>query len=141
MSRFMRGLTQNRAETDPHSPDPRLRGRTYAISFDRVWNAALALSGGELPRWRVSSADDAEGVIRARVLTPVLRRLDEVRITVSLDENAQTRLDMASASLRRKRDLGANARRIHRFLQAMDAKLGATQAQILDATRETQFIL
>lgn len=135
----MRGLTGNRAETDPSSPDSRLRGRTYAISFDRVWNAALTLSGGQLPRWSVSSADDGEGVIRARVTTRVLRKLDDVRIEVILDENAQTRVDVVSVSLRRKRDLGANARHIDRFLRALDAELEATPDQILDATREAQF--
>ena len=137
----MTGLSGNRAETDPCSPDPQLRGRTYAIPFDRVWNAAHALSEGGLPRWSVSSADDEEGVIRARARTLVLRRVDDIRITVDLDENGQTRVDVASVSLRRKRDLGANARRIHRFLRALDAKLGATPAQILDATGELQFTL
>ena len=139
MSSLLRGLSQNRAETDPRSPDPRLRGRTYAISFDRVWNAALALSGGQLPRWSISSADDGEGIIRARVRARLRRHEDDVRIAVILDENGQTRVDMASASLLRKRDLGANARHIHRFLRALDAKLGATQTLILDATREAQF--
>ena len=36
---------------------------------------------------------------------------------------------------------GTNARNIHRFLSTLDAKLGATPAQILDATREPQFTL
>ena len=135
----MRGLSQNRAETDPHSPDPRLRGRTYAISFDRVWNASLALSGGQLPRWSVSSADDGEGIIRARVHALILRSTDDVRISVILDKNGQTRVDVVSVSLRRKRDLGANARHIDRFLRALDGRLEATRAQILDATREAQF--
>jgi len=135
----LRGLTRNRAETDPRSPDPRLRGRTYAISFDQVWNAALALSGGQLPRWSISSADDGEGIIRARVRARLRRHMDDVRIAVILDENGQTRVDMTSTSLLRKRDLGANARHIHRFLRALDTKLGATQALILDATREAQF--
>ena len=92
-----------------------------------------------LPQWSVSSADDGEGIIRARVRARVLRRVYDVRIAVILDENGQTRVDVVSASLRRKRDLGANARHIHRFLRALDAKLGATQTQILDATREAQF--
>jgi len=139
LSRLLRGLSQNRAETDPRSPDPRLRGRTYAIPFDRVWNASLELSGGQLPRWSVSSANDGDGIIRACVRARVLRRVDDVRIAVILDKNGQTRVDVVSVSLRRKRDLGANARHIYRFLRALDLKLGATQAQILDATREAQF--
>jgi hypothetical protein len=139
LSRLLRGLTRNRAETDPFSPDPRLRGRTYAISFDRVWNAALALSRGQLPRWSVFSADDGGGIIRARVRARILSGVDDVRIEVILDENAQTRVDVSSASLQRKRDLGSNARHINRFLRALDAELGATQAQILDATGKARF--
>ncbi|MSR35836.1 MAG: DUF1499 domain-containing protein [Gemmatimonadetes bacterium] len=139
VSRLLTGLTQNRAETDPRASDERLRGRTYAIPFGRVWNAALVLCGGGLPRWSVVSADDHEGVIRARAVTRVFRRLDDVRVTIGLDENGQTRVDVASIALHRKRDLGSNARRIQRFLRALDEKLGATSEQILDPTRQPQF--
>lgn len=136
---LVRGLTQNRAETDPHAPDWRLRGRTYAIPFDRVWTVALALSGGGLPRWSLVSADDQRGLIHARVLTRVLRRVDDVRVRVGLDDNGQTRVDLISAALHRKRDLGSNARHIRRFIEELDARLQATPAQILDATRQPQF--
>ena len=104
-----------------------------------MWNASLALAGGGLARWTVVSANDEEGVLRARALTRIFRRVDEVRITVALDNNGQTRVDLLSVSPKRRRDLGSNARRIHRFLEELDAKLGATPAQILDATREPQF--
>ena len=106
-----------------------------------MWNAALELAGGALPRWTVLSANDEEGVIRARALTRIFRRVDDVRITVALDDNGQTRVDLVSVSLRRKRDLGGNARRVQHFVRELDAKLGATQAQILDATRPPQFSL
>jgi hypothetical protein len=141
VSGLVRGLTQNRAETDPRAADWRLRGRTYAIPFDRVWNAALGLCGGGLPRWTLLSADDEQGVIRARAVTRVLRRQDDVRVTIGLDGNGQTRVDVSSIALHRKRDLGSNARRIRRFLDQLDEKLGATREQILDATREPQFNL
>ena len=136
---MLTGLTQNRAETDPRADDWRLRGRTYAIPFDRVWNAALGLCGGELPRWSIVTADDREGIIRARAHTRVFRRPHDVRVTIGLDENGQTRVDVASILIDRKRDLGANARRIHRFVAELDVKLGATAAQILDGARRPQF--
>ena len=53
------------AETSPDERDPRLRGRTYAIPFDRVWEAARALASGGLRRWQIIESDDYEGVIRA----------------------------------------------------------------------------
>ena len=133
------GLTRNRAETDPHSPDRRLRGRTYAISFDRVWNAAVELAGGGLRRWTLISADDEEGVIRATALSAILGHRHDVRVRVRLDENAQTRVDVLSVLPCRRGDWGANARRIHRFLGALDARLNATSAQILDSSRQPQF--
>ncbi len=132
-------LTRNRAATDPLAEDPYLRGRTYAISFDRVWNAALALADGGLKRWKVVEADDEAGFIRAESKTLVLRRVGDVRIDVTLDANGQTRVDLASASRKGKGDLGANGRRIGRFVRELDKRLEATHAQILDATRQPNF--
>lgn len=140
MSGILRGLTRNRAETDPRADDWRLRGRTYAIPFDRVWSAALAVCAGGLPRWSLVSADDQAGVIRARALTRLLRRPSDVRVSIGLDENGQTRVDLASVAVGRRRDLGSNARVIHRFLDGLDLKLGATPEQILDARRPPRFV-
>jgi len=131
--------TRGRAETHPRAPDPRLRGRTYAITFDRVWNAALGLAGGGLPRWRVLKSDDEKGAIHAEALTTVLRRPCDVRIRIGLDSNGQTRVDVRAALAAGKHDWGSNARRIQRFMEALDAKLAATPAQILDPTRQPQF--
>ena len=136
---LLAGLTRNGAETDPRAEDLRLRGRTYAIPFERVWNAALAVCGGGLPRWSLLSADDQAGVIRARAHTRLFRRPQDVRVTIGLDENGQTRVDVAATLVDRKRDLGSNARRIQRFVVELDARLGATAAQILDSTRPPQF--
>jgi hypothetical protein len=141
MSGLIRGLTTNRAETDPQEKDARLRGRTYAIPFDRVWNVALAICGGGLPRWSLISADDREGVIRAKALTRVFARPSDVRVSIGLDANGQTRVDVSAISPSRKRDLGANARRIDAFFRDLDRRLGATGQQILDATRQPQFTL
>lgn len=135
LDRLWRGLTEKRADTNPAHTDPRLRGRTYAIPFDRVWNACMELAGGGLPRWWIARADDQRGVIDARQKTFVFRFIDDVRIYVSLDNNGQTRVDMASRSRKGRADLGTNARRIHRFFRALDRHLEATPRQILDPTR------
>lgn len=134
MNRIWRGLTRNRAETDPTSPDRRLRGRTYAISFDRVWNASLRLADGGLRGWHVEHADDHEGIIRAVSRTLVFRLPDDVEISIRLDENAQTRVDVRASSRKGKGDLGRNPRNIGRFFRALDRALGATPSQILDPT-------
>ena len=127
MSLFVRrlssALTRNRVATAPDHYDPRLRGRTYAIPFEQVWQAARALAGGGLRGWSITDSDDYEGTIAAEARSLVWRFVDDVHISITLDENAQTRVDLTSASRRGSADLGANARRTGRFLRALDRKL------------------
>ena len=114
----------NTAATRPDHHDRRLRGRTYPVPFERVWQAAVGLASGGLRGWRLLEADDQRGVIRAEATTLVLRFVDDVRVQVSLDPDAQTRVDARSASRKGRGDLGTNARRLHRFFRALDRRLG-----------------
>lgn len=106
------------AATAPTAADPRLRGRTYAIPFEDVWQAALRLAAGGLPRWSLRSHDDGAGVIhaQARGLTGVIHG---IVIRIVLDDDAQTRVD-AEAVAEGSRDLGAARRRLIRFFTALD---------------------
>lgn len=88
-----------------------------------MWSEALALARGRAG-WTVTEADDLAGVIRAEARTLVFRFVDDVEIRIGLDENAQTRVDLTSASRVGKSDLGTNARRIAGFLRALDRRLG-----------------
>jgi uncharacterized protein (DUF1499 family) len=115
-------LTENRAFTRPDHVDPRLRGRTYAVPFARVWEAALEIIGGS-GRWTVVEADARGGEIHAEARTLLWRFTDDVWIRISLDRDGQTRVDVASQSRVGKADLGTNARRIARFLHALDRRL------------------
>jgi Protein of unknown function (DUF1499) len=133
--RLFKGLTESRAETDPHSVDARLQGRTYAIPFQKVWTAALNLAGGGVRGWQLLRADDQEGVIEATTKTRVFGIEGDVRIEIGLDENAQTRVDLLSFSRTDRADLGRNRRTIAKFLRRLDKRLGAQPGQILDATR------
>ena len=139
MTSLLRGLTGEGARTDPGSADPALLGRTYAIPFEQVWQAALALASGGLPRWRLVRSDDQEGVVEAEARTRFLRAVDRVRIRIRLDHNAQTRVDVESRPLKRRADLGRNRRRIRALLGALDRALHAGPRQILDAAREAGF--
>jgi hypothetical protein len=85
----------------------------------------------------VLAADDEQGMITAQTISAVWRRPCEVRIQIGLDANGQTRVDVRSVS--GGPDWGSNARRIQRFVLALDRKLAATPAQILDATRQPHF--
>jgi hypothetical protein len=115
------------AETRGGHPDARLRGRTYAVPFDDVWQAALQLVDGGQRGWRLVSADDQEGVIVAEAMTLLFRYIDDLTVLISLDENAQTRVDVRSASRQGRRDFGTNARRIGSFLQRLDRQVAAVQ--------------
>ena len=137
IERLLRGVTTNHAETAPSAKDRRLRGRTYAISFDRVWNAACAQIEGARG-WQLLEADDQAGLIGATATTPVFRFVDDVSLQITLDENAQTRVDMTSRSRKGKADLGTNLRRIDRFMRQLDRNLDAQPEQILDAVVPTQ---
>jgi hypothetical protein len=119
-------ISRSRAATGYDHWDPRLRGRTYHIPFEPVWQAALALaSGGKggLRRWHVVQSDDTEGIIDAEARTFWLRFVDDVRINVYLDDDAQTRVDVVSKSRKGRADFGTNARRVARFLRALDRRV------------------
>ncbi|HUE77349.1 MAG TPA: DUF1499 domain-containing protein [Longimicrobiales bacterium] len=128
------GLTRNVAFTAPTAEDERLRGRTFAIPFDDVWRASLQLVDGGLKRWELVEHDDHDGIIRgtARGLLP--RSTSAVTIRISLDRNAQTRVDALSASRVGRMDFGNNTRRIHRFFRALDLVLGEERGR--EAQRE-----
>lgn len=120
-----RGLTHNRAFTDDESGDRRLRPRTYAVPFATVWDGALAIARGTRG-WTVTASDPVGGEIVAEAATRLWKFVDDVWIRVSLDDDGQTRVDVTSASRTGRADLGANARRIARFLHALDRRvLGA----------------
>lgn len=136
MSGFLSVLRDTRAQTDPSSSDRKLRGRTYAIPFDRVWTAALSLARDELRRWELISEDDQKGIIDAVARSWPRGKEDDVHIRVGLDANGQTRVDLTSASRTGSFDLGRNRRRIGSFLKKLDRRLDATQAQILDPTHQ-----
>ena len=112
--------------------DPSLRGRTYAIPFDGVWKAALKVSNKQMRGWSVLYIDDQTGVIVAEALRLPWRDKDDVRISIGLDENGQTRVDLRSTSRQGKRDWGRNRRRISSFLRLLDRELSARPDQILN---------
>ena len=122
MRRLIRALTRNRAWTDPESPDRRLRGRAYAVPFTEVWRAALETARAR-PRWTVTEASARDGVIEAEARTALWRFVDDVSVRVWLDDAGATRVDVTSASRVGSADLGTNARRIARFLHALDRRL------------------
>jgi hypothetical protein len=136
MAGVWRAFVGSEARSDPGSPDPGLRGRTYAIPFDRVWTAATAIASGGLRGWRLLRSDDVAGTLEAEVVTSIPHRVSEVRVQVGLDQNGQTRVDLQLLEQESSFSLGGNRRRLRRFLADLDRRLGASPGQILDAARE-----
>ncbi|MFP3947508.1 MAG: DUF1499 domain-containing protein [Longimicrobiales bacterium] len=122
VDRIVDGLTGNEVETGPEHDDPALRGRTYGIPFDMVWRAALRVAEGRR-RWTITRRDDLEGRIVIEATTLVFKFVDDMEVNISLDENAQTRVDARSSSRKGKADLGTNARRLRRFFRDLDREV------------------
>ncbi|HSH45262.1 MAG TPA: DUF1499 domain-containing protein [Longimicrobiales bacterium] len=116
-------MTRNAAFTAPEAEDTRLRGRTYAIPFQDVWQAALGLVNGGLARWEVTEQDDHEGIIRGRIRSRLPKLDGTITVRITLDPDAQTRVDAMSAAHTARRDLGTSARRIARFFRELDRAL------------------
>jgi hypothetical protein len=135
----LRGFTENQASTDVHGEDLRLRGRTYAIPFEAVWQASIGLCGGELRGWSIERADDQRGVISAHVSGGLASSEVMVKINIGLDANAQTRVDLTATSSTERGDFGRSGRLIARFVRRLDEKLQARPDQIWDPRELTLF--
>jgi uncharacterized protein (DUF1499 family) len=122
---LLTALTTNRAITDPDAEDPRLRGRSYGVPFARVWQAADEIARATRG-WTIVNSDPRAGEIVAEAQTRLWKFTDDVWVRLSLDEDGQTRVDMASASRKGSADLGTNSRRIARFLRTLDARLSGS---------------
>lgn len=121
-------------ETTPNASDPRLRGRTYSVPFEEVWQAALQLTDGGLFRWTRHQADDTDGVILAssKSLTGAVH---DIMVRITLDENAQTRVDASAQAHRKLADMGGSKRRLRRFFRKLDRTLARARR---DAARKAR---
>ena len=78
--RRLRGaLGDSVAQTDPTAPDPELRGRTYAVPFEDVWAAAIALANGGLRGCSLKRANDRDGIIIAGTHIEAVGHVPSVR--------------------------------------------------------------
>ncbi len=136
-----KALFIRRARTCPGARDPEMRGRTYAIPFVAVWNAALSLADGGLKGWEIVGSDDLAGVIEVDATSRALSLPARIVVSVGLDADAQTRVDLEAEGRHMGGDLGVNVRRIKRFVRALDellsARPGQTPGAVLAAPAES----
>ena len=135
MSGLLDKLYENQANTDQRSEDARLRGRTYTIPFEEVWQASMRVCGSGLLGWSIGRADDQRGVIEALAKTPIIGSETDVHIRIGLDHLGQTRVDAVATSRSEKGDWGRSKRLIGRFARSLDRELSVRPDQILDPTQ------
>ena len=131
MKAIVRGLTERAARTAPDADDRRLLGRTYTIPFEEVWQASIRVIRRRLRGWTVVIDDDRRGRIDALHRTLFRGVETEVVIDIGLDENGQTRVDLAAASRGERGDWGRCRRLIGRFLKGLDRELEVSPGQVL----------
>lgn len=131
MTPLLDDLKGNHARTDALAEDPRLRGRTYAIPFEAVWQACLGV-GRDLPRWSVHRSDDKAGRIQSVVASGALFAAVYVRIDVGLDQNGQTRVDVEATSASERSNFGRSRRMVIRFVSELDKRLSLKPGDVLD---------
>lgn len=115
-------LLRNVAETRPNAADPRLRTRLYPLSLETVWGAVVRLTDAQ-EGWTVRDCRPDNGLIEVEARTRLFRFTDDVTIRVRPSSGRRIAVDLTSRSRLGKADLGTNARRIGRFLDALDAAL------------------
>ncbi len=99
---------------------PEIRPRRYQRSAEAVFAAAADQVRDQ--GWLLVAEVPEEGRIEAVAVTTWFGFRDDVVIRIEA-QGSETRLDMRSASRVGRSDVGANARRIDRFLRALDDRL------------------
>lgn len=116
---MLRWLTENEADTRDEE-DP--AGRRLQVPYLRVWEA-LGEEIRSRSRWELVKADRREGEIRVECSSLFFGFVDDLEVSVSLDENGFTRVEARSASRTGYTDLGVNRRRLRRLMRCLDDRL------------------
>lgn len=93
--------------------------RTYAIPYEDVWQSLL-LVVGEHPRWAVLEADGDRGILGMEVRPRLLGQARRLDVTVGLDPQGQTRVEVARGAPAAGPDWRGGRRSARRLLRALD---------------------
>ena len=100
---------------------PDIRTVTFPHGFDEVFATSMQLMD-ELG-WRIAEANAVEGRIEATVTSRWFALKDDVVIRLTRNGDNTTAVDLRSKSRVGITDVGANARHIRTFINALDEKL------------------
>ncbi len=79
-----------------------------------------ALIYGRENGWRIGTASDAAGMFEAAAESPMFGFRDDIAVRVTEREDGSSQVDIRSLARQPVHDLGRNAKRVERFLAAMD---------------------
>ena len=127
-----KAITNRTARSGVSARQSDLGRRTYGIPFGTVWDAALRLASGGLRGWTKKDANDRSGIIEASVRGLVLPFTADAVISITLDDNAQTRVDVSVRTQHWPAFRRARALRVRRLFRTLDRALAAQQEQALD---------
>lgn len=132
-ARMSKAVTNQAGRNTAGPVDAELRGRTYAIPFNTIWEALVTLVSGRLRGWTVVYEDAHAGVIEARVRNLVRPAPAKAMISIGLDANAQTCVDVIVTASGGTGHAETNPRRLRRLIDALDRMLRVRPGQLLDA--------
>jgi hypothetical protein len=127
-----KAITSRTARSGASAGQSHLERRTYGIPFATVWEVALRLASGGLRGWTKEGANDLSGIIEASVRGLVLPLTADAVISITLDDNAQTRVDVSVRARHWPAWLGACALRTRRLVRTLDRALATQPEQVLD---------
>ncbi len=128
-----KAVTNQAGRNSPDPVDAELRGRTYAIPFSAIWDALVSLASGRLRGWEIVYEDAHVGVIEARMRNRFRPVPGKAMISMALDANAQTCVDIIVEASDETGDAETNARRLGHLIDALDRMLRVRPEQLLDA--------
>jgi hypothetical protein len=97
---------------------PELESRVFNVPFDQMFQRVIRYIEAPDNRMEVTYRDPDQGIIEGVATTRMFRFKDDFIVRLEKDGD-RTRVDMRSKSRDGKSDLGANAKRIKRFLDSL----------------------
>jgi len=102
---------------------PRVVTLTCALAPDTAYAQALSLARAPRWNWSITAEDAAGRTFQGVAVSSIFHFEDDFTVRVTSGGDGGSRIDMRSKSRVGKSDLGANARRIRRYFEALEPLL------------------
>jgi len=99
---------------------PKLEPLKLSLEPKRAYELAVSVAKNKMPGWTVTREDPKARTLEGTAVTSLFRWTDDFVVRVAPAEDGSM-IDMRSKSREGKSDIGANARRIRQFFEAVQA--------------------